>query len=116
MRPEPLSKVFARNLSTAMRDYGDGRGISQAQLAKDSGVGQTTISLYLHPDRRSATEGNSPPSPTLERIGMLAKALKIEPWLLLHPDIERARREHEMYRKIEAEYLKLPRLETTKPT
>lgn len=108
MRKETLSDVFARNLRAAMRDYQAGAGITQAALAKASKVSQTAISLYLTPRRRHATEGRSKPGPTLERVGMLADALKIEPWLLLHPNMEQALREHAMYRKIEEEYRKLP--------
>lgn len=108
MRKETLSDVFARNLQTAMRQYQGGAGITQLALAKASKVPQTTISLFLSPHRRLATDGKTKPGPTLERIGMLADALKIEPWLLLHPNMEQALREHAMYRKIEEEYRKLP--------
>ena len=34
------------------------------------------------------------PSPTLERVAKLAHALKVEPWLLLHPEPELAQRAH----------------------
>jgi transcriptional regulator with XRE-family HTH domain len=108
MAKESLTQIFARNLAAAMAEFDSGRGISQNQLAKDSGVGQTTISLYLYPQRRAATGGKSPPGPTLERVALLAKILHIEPYLLLHPDMQRARREQEMYRKIEEEYRQLP--------
>ena len=115
MRRETLSQILTRNLRVAMQDSDSGRGIKQKPLETLSGVPQTTISLYLRPAARLPTDGKSDPGPTLERIDRLAKALKIEPWLLLHPDMERARREADMYRKIEANFLKLPPLPADEP-
>lgn len=57
---EPLSATFARNL----RDRMLALGMTQQELARKSGVAQTTISLYLHPQRRPTGASGIDPSPT----------------------------------------------------
>lgn len=104
---ESIAELLARNLKQAMDAANAGRGISQAQLSKISGVAQTTISLMLRPNDRRNPLGKGGSSPTVERIAMLARSLHCQPWELLHPDVDRARREHQMYEQIRREYAAL---------
>src|SRR5258706_16227224 len=113
MSRDNISAVFARNLKAAMAEARQGRGVSQLQLSKDSGVPQTTISLFLRPERRVVAKEGISGSPTIERVARLAAALNIEPWLLLHPDMERAHRESDFYRRIEDDYRKFPKRDPT---
>ena len=99
-----LPLVIARNLKAAMESADGGRGISQAKLAKLSGVGQTTISLMLRPADRYNPTGNAGSSPTVERIAMLANALNIKPWELLHPHPERIRRAIAVYDQMQKDF------------
>lgn len=75
------AEVFADNLKTLMGL----RGFVQKTLAAESGVAQTTISNYLDPERRTTTKNGKPGSPNLANVDLLAAALKVEAWVLLHP-------------------------------
>lgn len=57
----------------------------QTELAAKSGIGQTTISLYLNPNNRQESASGKVSSPTLARVQALADALSIELWELLRP-------------------------------
>lgn len=57
--------------------------ITQAELARRSGIGQTTISLYLRPKARGDTVSGKAGSPTLANVEALADALGVEVWELL---------------------------------
>jgi len=99
----PLTTTFARNLALCMGDRWN-----QLSLSKHSGVPQTTISLYLHPERRgSLTPSGKISGPNFTHLVRLADALDVEAWELLHPDLERARRERAMYAQIEESYKRL---------
>lgn len=82
---ESLSATFARNL----RDRMLALGMTQQELARKSGVAQTTISLYLHPQRRPTGASGIDPSPTLARLQALAQALNTSAPALLLSDGER---------------------------
>lgn len=95
-----LTEIFAKNLKMVMGDRW-----SQSSLHRESKVPQTTIGLYLNPERRGGpTPKGKTPGPTMTHLVKLATALEVQPWELLHPDLERARREQEMYAKIEANF------------
>ncbi len=92
-----ISHVIADNLEHFMRE----RGMNQTALAVASGVGQTTISLYLDPDRRLPSKSGKAPSPKVTELAQLAIALNIEAWQLmrdLNPE------EREFYTRIEDAY------------
>jgi len=101
---ESISQTLARNLAEAMTR----RKMTQVALAKVSGVPQTTISVILNPQQRLPTKG-APPSTTVVRVAMLAAALGLEAWQLLHPDPEQAQRETDFYRRISDNFAKLAR-------
>lgn len=74
-----IVEVFA----ACLRHHMTTQGISQAELAKRSGIGQTTISLYLRPQSRGDTVSGKTGSPTLANVEALADALGVEVWELL---------------------------------
>ena len=104
MAKESISETLARNLGEAMTR----RQLTQVSLAKASGVPQTTISVILNPSQRLPTRG-AEPGTTVVRVAMLAAALGLEAWQLLHPDPERAQREIDFYKRIAENFAKLER-------
>lgn len=97
MNQSPLNQTLADNLSRLM----DMKGLKQMALAKKCGVAQTTISLYLNPERRKPGKDGKAGSAKLTEVEMLAAALEVEPWELLRPMTGAQR---EVYERIEAAY------------
>jgi len=97
MEPSPLNQALAVNLAHHMHE----QSLTQMALAKRCGVGQTTISLYLSPERRVSGKDGRPGSAKLTEVEMLAKALKVAPWELIRP-FDTA--EREAYRRVEEAY------------
>lgn len=97
MQVSALNQALAENLEHHMAQ----KGLKQMALAKKCGVGQTTISLYLHPERRKLGKDGKAGSAKLTEVEMLAEALEVEPWELLRPldGIQR-----EVYERIGAAY------------
>lgn len=81
MTSPPITQTLATNLAYFMTE----KHITQKELAQRSGVGQTTISLYLNPNSRNATATGKAPSPVLARVEALAGALDVQLWELLRP-------------------------------
>lgn len=81
MKKLSLNDVLATNLAKLM----DQQGHKQASLAKLSGIAQTTISLYLSPNRRQPSKSGKLPSAKLSEVEVLAEVLGIAPWELLRP-------------------------------
>jgi transcriptional regulator with XRE-family HTH domain len=113
-----INQILAKNLKAAMEARFDGV-VNQSELARVSGVSQKSISNLLHPENREKakakdgeTEGKEGkvPSTSLATLVDLAKALNVEVWELLHPNLERSRREHQFYQQIDRAYKKLPPL------
>ncbi len=102
MEKKPINDVLAANLAHFMQ----ARGLTQKALEGLSGVGQTTISLYLHPDRRAPGKSGKVPSAKLSEVESLANALDIEVWQLLR---SLTPSEREAYEQIENAYLSLKR-------
>lgn len=97
MQVSALNKALAENLEHHMAR----RGLTQMALAKKCGVGQTTISLYLHPERRKLGKDGKPGSAKLTEVEMLAAALEVESWELLRP-LDGVQRD--VYERIAAAY------------
>jgi transcriptional regulator with XRE-family HTH domain len=74
-----INEVLAENLARIMAD----RGMTQQTLANLSGVGQTTISLYLRPGDRLQGARARPPSAKLSEVEAIAQALGVQIWDLL---------------------------------
>jgi transcriptional regulator with XRE-family HTH domain len=88
-------KILAKNLKSAIqRVHGD---ISGAEFARRCDVSQKTISNILSANRPADLVPTPLPSPSIETIEKIGAALNMEPWELLHPDLDRVRREHEFY-------------------
>lgn len=81
MEQKSINEVLAANLREAM----EARGWSQVRLAKESRVAQTTISLYLTPDRRKPGASGKVPSGKLSEVEAMAQALGLAYWELLMP-------------------------------
>ena len=94
-RDRSINEVLAENL----RYFMEKAEMTQASLALRAGMGQTTVSLYLSPDRRAAGKTGKEPSAKLAEVGRLADALGVELWELLRPLTPTQR---EFYRSMEA--------------
>lgn len=92
---KPINAVLAENLQFFMAE----KGMSQAVLAAKARMGQTTVSLYLNPQRRAAGKTGNEPSAKLAEVQRLADALGVELWELLRPLTPVQR---QFYRSVEA--------------
>jgi transcriptional regulator with XRE-family HTH domain len=92
---KPINAVLAENLKFFM----DEKKIAQAALATKAGMGQTTVSLYLSPQRRATGKSGKEPSAKLAEVQRLADALGVELWELLRPLTPTQR---QFYRSVEA--------------
>lgn len=81
MVEKEINQVLADNLAHFMNE----RKITQMDLAKKVGMGQTTVSLYLHPERRKISSTGKVPSAKLSDVAAIAACLDIEIWQLLRP-------------------------------
>ncbi|MFY3577137.1 LexA family transcriptional regulator [Achromobacter xylosoxidans] len=81
MSKPSLNDILATNLARLMEQAGH----KQASLAKLSGIGQTTISLYLNPGRRQPSKSGKVPSAKFGEVETLAEVLGVKPWDLLRP-------------------------------
>jgi len=97
MQASELNQALAANLAYYMRV----QSLTQSALAKRCGVAQTTISLYLSPDRRTLGKDGRPGSAKLTEVEMLAHALSVPAWELIRPFCSA---EREAYRRIEEAY------------
>lgn len=77
----------------------EARGLTQAALAKRAGLGQTTVSLYLAPERRKPSKSGKAPSAKLSEVEALADALGVQLWELLKPMSPEQR---DLYRALDA--------------
>ena len=94
---KPINQVIADNLAFFMSE----RGMNQPQLAAASGIGQTTISLYLDPGRRMPSKSGKEPSAKVTELAQIALALGIDVWELMRAMTPEERAFHA---KIEAAY------------
>ncbi len=72
-------------LAEALAYYMERGNWTQAALSNKSGVGQTTISLYLRPESRKPGAKGKLPSAKLTEVEMIAGVLGVEVWELLRP-------------------------------
>ncbi|ETF00946.1 hypothetical protein W822_20100 [Advenella kashmirensis W13003] len=97
MNKKPINIVLAENLAHFMSQ----RKLTQKGLSALSDVGQTTISLYLNPERRQTSKSGKMPSAKLSEVESLALALEVDVWELLRPFTEQ---ERIAYKHLEAAY------------
>lgn len=93
MKKSPKT-VLAENVKRMM----DSRGWKQPELARASGLGQTTISSIL----REAVETS------IDKVEMLAKAFKLPTYAMMIPDLDEAMFKHNGLGDIIDVYPKLP--------
>lgn len=107
-------KTANQVLADALAYFMEKTGMTQAALAKRADIGQTTVSLYLTPDRRKAGKSGKEPSAKISEVERLADALGVQMWELLRPMSPERR---EFYRSMEALLLsgKLPAQTQTAP-
>ena len=85
---ESIVNVLARNLKRLMDEHLP--PLPQNELARKSGVRQTSIGLMLNPEKREPTKSGKIPSPTVAQVEKVARVLHKEAWQLLHPDPNQA--------------------------
>lgn len=106
MRRKALKVTLAENLRWFMAlpncAYPNPNALA---TATKGAVSANTVRNILDPKRRTVTAKKGDGGPTLEKLEALAERLPdCQPWMLLHPDLQRALRAIEMDTKIEAEY------------
>jgi transcriptional regulator with XRE-family HTH domain len=79
MPKKPINEVLADNLKRAMTE----QKLTQKSLSAATDVAQTTIGLYLSPDRRMRSASGKAPSAKLSEVELLATGLGVEVWELL---------------------------------
>jgi transcriptional regulator with XRE-family HTH domain len=82
MKAATVNQLLATNLARLMQ----ARGLNQERLAAKCGMGQTTVSLYLHPERRKPTATGKEGSAKLADVALMARALRVEVAELLRGD------------------------------
>lgn len=108
MADKPINDVLAKNLAYFMEE----KALNQSTLGAKAGVGQTTVGVYLNPDRRKPGASGKAPSAKLTEVEQLAEALGVQVWELLRPLSPEARR---AYAQIEAAFLALNGKQTPEP-
>lgn len=98
MSKQNINDVLADNLAHFMEE----RRVTQRALAQQSGIAQTTISLYLNPQRRQPGKSGKIPSAKLTEVESLAHALGVDAWKLIRPMTPEQRK---AYDSIEQAYL-----------
>lgn len=71
------ASALARNLKLLMEHH----ELSQAQLAKDTGIGQSTLSVILNQQDVQAS------NPTIETVERIAARFRLPAWILVQPSI-----------------------------
>lgn len=94
---KPINDVIADNLAFFMAE----RGLNQSTLAAASGIGQTTIGMYLKPSLRQPSKSGKQPSAKVTELAQIAAALGIQSWQLMR---EMTPRERAFYAKVEEAY------------
>ncbi len=80
---EKAATVLAINLRDAIAHKKKYRSISE--LARASGVAATSIGYMLNPETRQRSKSGKTPTPTLETLEAVAKALDLSAWQLIYP-------------------------------
>lgn len=94
-----LSAVLSRNLKYFM-SLKSSTYRNANSLGKAARVSPNTVRNFLEPKRRTTTIWKPDGYPTLDKLEAIAKALDCAVWELLHPDIEKVKREAEFYKAV----------------
>lgn len=87
MASKDVNEVVAENLRYHMNQKRE----SESSLARSSGVAQTTIGVYLNPERRKVSASGKLPSGKVSELALLSDALGIHVWELLIDAPEQSR-------------------------
>ena len=80
----PVSVTLAANLKDAYERQSKYRSLTA--LAKAAGVAATSIGYMLNPETRQPSKSGKLPSPTIENVDAVAKALNMQAWQLIYPE------------------------------
>lgn len=104
---EDLRLLLAKNLRYFMgREKSLYRNANA--LGKAAKIAPNTVRNLLGTIKRTTTEDKPEGYPTLDKLEAIAKALGCQVWELLHPDVEKSKREKEFYEAMLANFKKLP--------
>ena len=89
-----IKVLLARNLDRAMRKHydlsGEEENKKQTKLANEAKVSQKSISNYLSPLKNEKQDiVDKIPAATIDNLALIANALGMEAWQLLHPNLEK---------------------------
>jgi hypothetical protein len=102
-----IKQILARNLKAAMERHYGGE-VNQSQLSRDTKgvVSPKTISNYLAANRLPAgdLEVESAHSATISNLAAISDVLGVEVWQLIHPNPDLARRQQELYERMQSEF------------
>lgn len=107
-KAEEFQALISKNIKFFMR-LPDCKYRTANALAVKAKLSPNTVRNYIDGTKRTVTTSKPQGFPTLDKLAKLTRPLNCEVWELLHPDIERSRREREMYKKIEQNFSALPR-------
>lgn len=106
-----LALIIAKNLRYFMKltpkNASEPRFKSARALGLKAGISPNTVTNYLKPKQRTVTLDKPDGYPVLDKLAALASVLECDVWELLHPDIEKERREKAMYQEIIASFHKM---------
>lgn len=112
IKTPPVSVTLAANLKDAYTRQS--RYKSLTALAKAAGVAQTSIWYMMNPDTRQPSKSGKLPSPTIESIDSVARALNMQAWQLIYPEpsgADASDRQRQLWQKIEENMAELRALE-----
>jgi hypothetical protein len=96
MRRLEINELIARNLRYFMAQPGAAYTNANS-LGVAAGIAPNTVRNLLDPTKRTTTAEKPEGYPTLDKLAALSLKLGCEVWELLHPDIERSKRERVIY-------------------
>lgn len=104
---QDINAIIAKNLRFLMDRPGSTLS-NPTSLGKAAGVAANTVANLLDARKRTTTSAKPVGYPTLDKLVRIARALNVQVWEILHPDIERSLREREFYARIERDFKSLP--------
>lgn len=115
-----VALIIAKNLRYFMKLPAKNTTVPRFRSARalgiKAGVSPNTVSNYLKPKQRTVTLDKPEGFPVLDKLAKLASELECDVWELLHPDIEKERREKAMYQEIIASFHKMTEKPITETT
>lgn len=108
LRDEYMSKsvnqILADNLRQLMMRPDCAYRTANA-LGVKAGIDPQTVRYLLDPAKRANAKKAGAHSPQIDKLEAIAKVLGCQVWELLHPDIEAARKEHEIIQAFKQDFI-----------